>query len=68
MNPALHLRPKFIVDAKGRKKAVVIPFDAYEQLMEDLADLAAAAERREEQTISHEQLLKELKNDGILPG
>ncbi|WP_420208036.1 hypothetical protein [Candidatus Electronema sp. JC] len=67
MNAALNVRPKFIVDAKGRKKAVVIPFDAYEKLMEDLADLAAAAERREEKTLSHEQLLKELKDDGLLP-
>lgn len=66
MNAALELRPQFIVDAKGRKKAVVIPFDAYEKLMEDLADLAAAAERREEGTVSHEQLLKELKADGTL--
>jgi len=67
MNAALAVCPEFIVDAKGRKKAVVIPFDAYEKLMADLADLAAAAERREEQAVSHEQLLKELKNDGILP-
>ena len=66
MNAALELRPQFIVDAKGRKKAVVISFDAYEKLMEDLADLAAAAERREEETVSHEQLLKELKADGTL--
>ena len=64
MNAALEVRHKFIVDAKGRKKAVVIPFDAYEKLMEDLADLAAAAERREEQMVLHEQLLKD---DGILP-
>jgi len=61
------LRPKFIVDAKGRKKSVVIPFDAYEKLMEDVADLAAAAERRDEPMLSHEQLLKELKDDGIIP-
>ncbi len=67
MNAALQLRPKFIVDAKGRKKSVVISFDAYEKLMEDVADLAAAAERRNEPTLSHEQLLKELQDDGILP-
>jgi hypothetical protein len=67
MNAALQLRPKFIVDAKGRKKSVVIPFDAYEKLMEDVADLAAVAERRDEPMLSHEQLLKELKDDGILP-
>ncbi|MDU9050332.1 MAG: hypothetical protein Q3M30_15915 [Candidatus Electrothrix sp. Rat3] len=67
MNVASQLRPEFIVDAKGRKKAVVIPFDIYEKLMEDLDDLAVAAERREERTVSHEQLLKALKDDGILP-
>jgi len=67
MNAASQLRPKFIVDAKGRKKSVVIPFDAYEKLMEDVADLAAAAERRDEPMLSHEQLLKELKDDGIIP-
>ncbi len=66
MNAALHLRPKFIVDAKGKKKAVVISFDAYEKLMEDLADLAAAAERKEEQTVPHGQLMKALQDDGIL--
>jgi hypothetical protein len=66
MNAASQLRPKFIVDAKGRKRAVVIAFAAYEKLMEDVADLAAAAERREEQTVSHEQLLKGLQDDGIL--
>jgi PHD/YefM family antitoxin component YafN of YafNO toxin-antitoxin module len=67
MNAVSQLRPKFIVDGKGRKKAVVISFAAYEKLMEDFADLAAAAERREEQTVSHEQLLKDLQDDGILP-
>ncbi|WP_417913993.1 hypothetical protein [Candidatus Electronema sp. JM] len=67
MNTVSQLRPKFIVDGKGRKKAVVLPFAAYEKLMEDLADLAAAAERRKEQTVLHAQLLKELQADGILP-
>ncbi|MCI5148619.1 MAG: hypothetical protein D3916_04390 [Candidatus Electrothrix sp. MAN1_4] len=67
MNAVSQLRPEFIVDAKGRKKAVVIPFDTYKKLMEDLTDLAVAAERREERTVSHELLLKELKDNGILP-
>ncbi len=34
--------------------------------MEDIEDLAAVAERREEPVISHEQLLTELKRDGLL--
>lgn len=66
MNAAGALRPQFIVDAKGRKRAVVIAFDAYEKLLEDLDDLAAAAERRDEAVVTHEQLLKELQADGLL--
>jgi hypothetical protein len=34
--------------------------------MEDLEDLAVIAERRNEPTISNEDLLAELKNDGLL--
>ena len=36
------------------------------ELMEDISDLAAVAERREEPTRSHEQVLEELKRDGLL--
>ena len=69
-------KPKALIERMGQSirnlfgegNLLVDEYDAYEQLMEDFADLAAAAERREEQTISHEQLLKELKNDGLLPG
>jgi hypothetical protein len=39
----------------------------YERLLEDLQDLAAIAERRDEPTISHEELVAELKRDGLLP-
>ena len=39
---------QFIVDEKGRKKAVLLPMREYQELMEDLDDLAIVAERREE--------------------
>ena len=39
---------KFIVDERGRKKAVLLPIREYQELMEDLEDLAIIAERREE--------------------
>lgn len=48
----------------AREETVILPFNEYEELVEDLSDLAAAAERRNEETVSHEQLLKELKTDG----
>jgi hypothetical protein len=46
---------------------VLLPIDQYEKLLEDLEDLAAIAERRNEPTISHEEFTQELKRDGVLP-
>ncbi|WP_446009657.1 hypothetical protein [Candidatus Electrothrix sp.] len=60
MNVVQKLRPQFIIDPNGQKKAVILPVDKYEELLEDLEDLAAAAERREEKTLSHDQLVKEI--------
>jgi hypothetical protein len=39
---------------------VIVPFDEFQELLEDIADLAAVAECRDEQTISHNDLLAEL--------
>ena len=52
---------QFVVDAKGRKKAVVLSMEKYEKLMEDLPDLAIVAERREEKPISLAELKRRLK-------
>ncbi len=63
---AAQLHPQFIVDADGHRQAVILPLDEYEGLLEDLSDLAVAAERKDEETISHDKLLKDLKADGSL--
>ena len=60
------LHPQYIVDESNRKHSVVLPIEEYEALMEDLEDLAAVAERREESTLSHDDLVAELKKDGLL--
>ena len=60
------LNPEFITDKEGNKKAVVLSISDFRELMEDLEDLAVIAERKNEPTISHEDLLAELKNDGLL--
>ena len=39
---------KFLVDEKGRKQSVLLPIGEYRELLEDLADLAVIAERRDE--------------------
>jgi predicted DNA-binding protein len=57
---------QYLTDKTGKKTAVVLPINDYEKLLEDLEDLAAIAERREEPTILHEEFKADLRRDGIL--
>lgn len=57
---------QYLTDIHGARTAVVLPLADYEQLLEDLDDLAVVAERRNEQTVSHETVVAELKCDGLL--
>ena len=67
---------RYITDAHGKTSGLLIDLDAARkllkkkadivELMEDIEDLAAVAERREEPTVSHEDLLVELKRDGLI--
>lgn len=57
---------QYITDAAGKKTAVVLPIAEFQALMEDLADLAIAAERYAEPTVSHTNVVAELKRDGLL--
>ena len=65
-SPAKTSRGQYIVDGKGRKKGVVLPLAEYEQLLEDLYDLAIVAERREEKPVCMEQMKRRLKQHGRL--
>ena len=56
----------YITNESGEKTAVILPIAQFEELLEDIEDLAIAAERREEPTVSHADLLAELKQDGII--
>lgn len=60
------MNAQYLTDEAGRRTAVLLPIEDYERLLEDLEDLAAIAERRGEPTISHEELVSELKRDGLL--
>ena len=60
------LEEQFVVDGKGRKTAVILPLKEYDELLEDLHDLAVIAERRDEPTIGFEQVKKRLKQRGLL--
>jgi len=57
---------QYLTDETGNRTAVVLPMTDYEKLLEDLDDLAAIAERREEPVIPHEQFKAELRRDGRL--
>jgi PHD/YefM family antitoxin component YafN of YafNO toxin-antitoxin module len=60
------LNVQYVIDSSGEKTAVILPLGEFEELMEDLEDLAAIAERRDEPTTSHEDFVAELKRDGLL--
>jgi len=51
---------------KGVPEAVLMSVQEYEELLEDLHDLAVIAERRDEPTVSFEELKNKLKADGLL--
>lgn len=57
---------QFLTDEQGQKVAVVIPMADYESLMEDVADLATVAERRDDERISLRELKEHLTADGLL--
>jgi len=56
------VQEQFIVDAKGKRTAVVLSLKQYEALLEDLHDLAIVAERRQEEPITLEEMKRRLAN------
>ncbi|MBP7961287.1 MAG: hypothetical protein KBG20_04625 [Caldilineaceae bacterium] len=55
---------QYVTDITGKPTAVIVPIEEFQGLLEDLSDLAAITERRDEPTISHQTLLAELKTQG----
>ncbi len=60
------MNTQFVVDESGRKTAVILPVEEYDELLEDIHDLAVIAERKNEPTISFEDLKKRLKADELI--
>ncbi len=60
------LHAEYITDNKVEKMSVILPISDFEELIHDMEDLAAIAERRDEPTVSHDELIKELVQDGVL--
>jgi hypothetical protein len=51
---------QFVVNAQGKKTSVLLSLKQYQQLLEDLHDLAVIAERRAEEPISLEEMQRRL--------
>lgn len=58
--------PQYVINEQGERISVILPVAEYEELMEDLEDLARIAERREEPAVTHEELLARLRADGLV--
>ncbi len=54
--PAAQSKPQYMTDDQGNRVSVVL----------DLEDPATVAERKDEETLSHNEVIKELKADGKL--
>ncbi len=60
------VQEQYIVDNKGKKVAVIIPFRRYQQLLEDLHDLTIVAERREEVAVPLAEMKRRLSSNGVI--
>ncbi len=58
--------PKYLVNQKGQKEFVVLSIKQYDELIEDLYDLALMAERKNESRQSFDAFVDGLQKDGLL--
>ena len=61
-----NLQEQYIVNKQGERTAVILPIEEYEEMLQDLHDLAVIAERRDEPTITFDELKRRLIDDGLL--
>ncbi len=59
-------REQYVVDADGKKTAVILSLERYRELMEDVHDLAVVAERRDEKSIDLSEMKRRLKDNGLV--
>ena len=62
MGTVIENEVEYLTDEAGQKTAVVVPIEEYNELLEDLHDLALIAERKNEPSISHEDLTGEIQS------
>lgn len=64
------LHPEFLIDDQNRKKAVVIPFSEWEQILKDLEDLEDIraydeAKSQPSEPIPFEQAIREIESGDV---
>ncbi len=57
---------RYVTNEKGKKTEVILKVKDFEEILEDLNDLAVIAERKNEKVIPHSEVLKELKKNGAI--
>jgi PHD/YefM family antitoxin component YafN of YafNO toxin-antitoxin module len=55
---------QYVVDADGKKTAVILSLERYRELMEDMHDLAVVAERRDEKPVDLAEMKRRLRKNG----
>ena len=56
----------YVIDEQGKRRFVQIDLDKYGELWEDFYDLLIAESRKEEESISYNQVKDDLKSYGKL--
>ena len=51
----------YVVDEDGNRTAVMLPIEEYEELLEDLQDLAVIAQRRDDPTVPIDVVVEQLE-------
>ena len=66
MTMSINLHPQYITNDSGDKMSVIIDIKEFENMLEDIEDLTAIADRKDEDITSHKDFLNELRADGTL--
>ncbi len=61
MRKVSELQVQYVTNDAGKKTAVILPIEEFEELLEDIDDLATLAERRDEPSLSHAEVIAQLK-------
>jgi hypothetical protein len=60
MRKISELQVQYVTNDAGKKTAVILPIEEFEELLEDIDDLDVLAERRDEPSISHAEVISQL--------